>query len=233
MKRSRSIGKPLAMLTATISIGLAAGCAEKSVRPGVNDEYGKTETSVWVERFEAESREVFAHRERIADLVEVRPGEAVADIGAGTGVYTELFAGRVGAGGRVYAVDIVQGFLDLISKRVKERGLDHVETVLCREDSVELPAGSIDVAFVCDTYHHFEYPRSTLRSIHRALRRGGRLIIVDFIRVDGQSRQWVLDHVRAGMETVIREIGDAGFELVDTPATDYLKENYVLRFRRH
>ena len=227
-----SIRMPVWLLSTIISIASAFGCAEKSVRPGINDEYRKTDTTVWVERFEAESREVYAHRERIADLVEARPGERVADIGAGTGIYAELFAGRVKAGGRVYAVDIMEEFLKLISKRAKERGLDHVQTVLCTERSVELPKESIDVAFVCDTYHHFEYPRSTMRSIHQALRRGGRLVIVDFIRVEGQSRQWVLNHVRAGKETVIREISEAGFELSDAPATEYLKENYVLRFRR-
>lgn len=97
---------------------------------------------------------------------------------------------------------------------------------------MELAPQSIDVAFICDTYHHFEYPRSTMASIRSALRPGGQLIIIDFIRIPGVSRDWILDHVRAGREEVIAEVKSDGFTLIETPDTPYLEENYVLRFRK-
>ncbi|HEY3246619.1 MAG TPA: class I SAM-dependent methyltransferase [Phycisphaerae bacterium] len=157
----------------------------------------------------------------------------VADVGAGTGLFTEPLARAVGPKGKVIAVDIVPLFLEHIRQRAAEAGLSNVSTVLCKEDSVEVPADSIDLAFVCDTYHHFEYPKSTLRSIHTALRAGGQLIIVDFKRIPGVSRAWVLEHVRAGQDEVTAEIRAAGFELVSQGSeAPYLDENYLLRFRK-
>jgi FkbM family methyltransferase len=213
---------------------LSAGCTapEQSVRPGVNKEYQTTPASEWVQRFESESREIFHERQKILDATGVRENMVVADVGAGTGFFTEMFSQKVGMKGRVYAVDITPAFLEQIRKRASEQHLSNVTTILCTERDSKLPANSVDLAFVCDTYHHFEYPHSTLSSIRRALKRGGRLVVVDFDRIPGKSRQWVLDHVRVGKDVVRTEIEAAGFVFEDQPATPFLTENYVLRFKR-
>ncbi len=96
---------------------------------------------------------------------------------------------------------------------------------------MELPQGSIDVAFLCDVYHHFEYPQSTLASIHRALREDGEIFLVDFKREPGVTSDWSVEHVRAGMEEFAREIEEAGFEKIEQD-TDLMEENYILRFRK-
>src|SRR5690606_28394541 len=95
-----------------------------------------------------------------------------------------------------------------------------------------LPKASIDVIFVCDTYHHFSHPESTLASLHRALRPGGRLVVVDFERIPGVSREWLLDHVRAGKEVFRAEIEAAGFVLDREVEIAGLEENYCLTFTR-
>ena len=105
-------------------------------------------------------------------------------------------------------------------------------SVLCSDRSIRLPSNSLDVVFVCDTYHHFEYPRSTLASIRRALKPGGKLIVVDFERIPGKSRPFILNHVRAGKQVFRNEIVDAGFRFVDELAMPALRENYLLRFER-
>ena len=97
-------------------------------------------------------------------------------------------------------------------------------------DNARLPPDSVDLIFICDTYHHFEFPQRTMQSIHRALRAGGSLIVIDFQRIEGVSSEWTLNHVRAGKETVINEIEQSGFELVDAP--EIMQENYFLRFRK-
>ncbi|RJP31453.1 MAG: class I SAM-dependent methyltransferase [Phycisphaerales bacterium] len=207
----------------------AAEAREPSVRPGINESYEHPDVETFIQRFETESREIYRERERIADAVDLRPGMAVADVGAGTGLFTEPFARRVGPMGTVYAVDIAQEFLDLIERRAAEGGLGNVRTVLCPQDSVNLPENSVDRVFICDTYHHFEYPRSTMSSIYAALRPGGKCIIVDFKREPGVSRQWVLDHVRTGRSEVIEEVTAIGFRLADEqPDAEFLEENYVL-----
>lgn len=205
----------------------------QSVKPGINESYNNPDVDKWVARFESESREIFKHRRRIVEGLGIEPGIVLGDIGSGTGLFTPLFSETVGAAGKVVAVDIVPEFLQLIRTRARRQNLRNVQTVLCDEDSVALPPASIDLAFVCDTYHHFEYPRSTLSSIHRALKPGGQLIVIDFRRIPGESRKWVLNHVRAGRKTVTAEVIAAGFTLADDqPQASYLEENYVLRFRK-
>lgn len=206
---------------------------EQSVKPGINDPYVEPDVDTWIKRFESESREISKHRRRIVDSLDVRPGIVLGDIGAGTGLLTPLFAEAVGPGGKVLAVDIVPEFLKLIRTRARKDRLVNVQTVLCDEDSVTLPPASIDLAFICDTYHHFEYPGSTMASVHRALKPGGELIVIDFARIPGKSREWIIGHVRAGEDVVIREITEAGFVLDGKqPDDSFLDENYILRFRK-
>ena len=207
---------------------------ETSVRPGINKRFLDTNLKVdeWVGRFEIESREVYAARNAVVKSTNVKVGTAIADIGAGTGFFTRLFSAAVGDKGKVYAVDISPRFIDHIEKHAKQDGLKNIKTVQCEENSVALPPASIDVAFTCDTYHHFEYPASTLASIHKALRPGGLLVIVDFERIEGKSKAFIMDHVRAGKEVFLREIEAAGFKLLDQSHISDSQENYVLRFTK-
>lgn len=210
----------------------APASTEASARPGINAEYLKPGLDVaqWTERFEREGREIYDQRHRIVEATGVRPGMRVADVGAGSGLFTLLFAERVGPRGRVYAVDIVPEFLEQIQRRARAAGWQQVRTVRGGERSTHLPPRSVDLVFVCDTYHHFEYPRAMLASIHRALKPGGVLVLVDFRRVPGESSEWVLNHVRAGEEEFTAEIEAAGFQKIGR--ADFLQENYLVRFRK-
>ena len=175
---------------------------------------------------------MFASRQQIVEALELSPGARLADIGAGTGAFLPIFDRVVGQQGRVYAVDISPKFLEHLRDRVEREDLARVEIVKGLEDSVGLPAASLDLAFVCDTYHHFEYPQSTLASLHAAIRPGGALVIVDFERIPGKTQDWLLDHVRAGKQVFTREIEAAGFRFDRELAVDGLQDNYVLRSRR-
>jgi ubiquinone/menaquinone biosynthesis C-methylase UbiE len=207
---------------------------EQSVRPGINREFLNPALDVrqWLARFELESREIYAAREEVVAACNLRPGMRVADVGAGTGFYSRLFAAAVGADGWVYAVDIAPPFLEHIVKQADAERITNLSAVLCSQRSVRLPPESIDLAFVCDTYHHFEHPAATLASIHQALREQGQLIVIDFERVPGQSREWVLEHVRAGKAEFRAEIEAAGFEFAGQPEIKGFRENYLLRFKK-
>lgn len=208
---------------------------KKSVKPGINANFLDPNLDVddFVKRFEIESREVFGSRLEILKHCEIEPSSSIADIGAGTGIFTRLFARTVGAKGRVYAVDIAPNFLSHIRDQTQKLGMDNVTPVLCSEDSANLPDGSIDLAFICDTYHHFEYPAATLKSIHQALRNGGRLVVIDFERIPGKTRQWLLGHVRAGKEVFQKEIEEAGFKLIAEKEVIGFDENYFLIFEKN
>jgi ubiquinone/menaquinone biosynthesis C-methylase UbiE len=186
----------------------------------------------FVKRFENESRDIYAKRKDITRVVGLKPGDAVADIGAGTGLFTQLFAEQVGQKGTVYAADIGAVFLKYIAEQAKKQGYERIiKTVLNTQDSTELPAGSIDVAFICDTYHHFEHPEKMLASIHRALRPDGRLVIIDF-DLNKDSSDFVKQRARAPKEIYYREITVAGFELMETKNAPAIKDNFYAEFRR-
>lgn len=215
----------LILSLATVS---AARAQEKSVRPGINKSYEKRAIEESVKTFEGEGRDIFKHRQKIVEACRLKPGMVVADVGAGTGLFTRLFAPKVGGDGKVYAVDITKKFIQHIEKTCKEQKIENVECIVCTPTSTELPSGSIDLAFTCDVYHHFEYPQKTLASIRQALRKGGRLIVIDFEKKEGVSSEWVMGHVRADKQTVIKEVTQAGFKLVDEP--ELMQGQYVLRF---
>jgi len=223
-------------LAAALLIISVAGCAtgregEQSVRPGVNQRYfEQTDVKKWAGRFERPDREIFARRAEIVKRVGLKAGQRVADVGAGTGFMSILFADAVGASGKVYAVDLMPYFVEHIRERARSAGKRNVEAVLCREDDVNLPPASIDVAFLSDVYHHFEYPRSSMASIHRALVPNGEVVLVDFRRIEGKSSDWVLGHVRAGQSVFEREIESVGFKKIDEQ--EFLKLCYFVRFRK-
>ena len=203
---------------------------EKSVRPGINKPYENPDVNESVKRFESENREVFSKRKEIVAACKLKPGMVVADIGAGTGLFTRLFAAEVGPKGRVYAVDISRKFIEHVEKTSKEAGLKNVTGIVCTPSSSELPPNSVDLVFLSDTYHHFEYPQKTTASLHRALRPAGQLILVDYCRIEGKTPDWLLKHLRAGQEVFTEEIEAAGFKVVDQAG--FLKENYLVRFER-
>jgi ubiquinone/menaquinone biosynthesis C-methylase UbiE len=183
----------------------------------------------WVQKFEGPDREVFRKRREIVAATHLRKGDSVADVGAGTGLFSMLFSQVVGPAGQVYAVEISPRFLEYLRQRARKAHVRNVAAVKGTDASIELPPESVDLVFVCDTYHHFEHPRETLASIRKALRRDGELMIVDFKREPGKTAAWITEHVRAGQEQVTAEIEAAGFTKVEE--LPLLKENYVLRFR--
>ena len=207
---------------------------DKSVKPGINKRFKDPEMDLAKakETFEGESREIFVHRAKIAKILDLQPGQSVADIGSGTGLFLPYFAQDVGSQGKVYAVEISPRFIEHLGKLAEKKGWSQVETVYCTDRDTRLPANSTDLAYICDTYHHFEYPHRTMTSLFRAMRPGGTVVIVDFERIPGVSRKWVLGHVRCGKETVIQEVEATGFRYVDEVKVDGLKENYLIRFRR-
>jgi SAM-dependent methyltransferase len=232
----------LGCLAAYLIAALTAICADEtpqSPKPtryveGMNKRFTAPDADIghFVRQWENGTRDVYAKRQKIVNAVNPRPGEAIADIGAGTGLFTLLFAERVGQSGTVYAVDISPKFVKYIAERAKKQGFDRViKTVLNTPTSAELPPGSIDVAFLCNTYHHFEQPEKMLASIHRALRHDGRLIVIDFdLRKD--SSEFIRQRARAPKEVYFREIAAAGFKLIDKKNEPAIKDNFYAEFRR-
>ena len=185
---------------------------------------------VWLERLEVGSRELYSAREAVVEAVGLETGDWVADIGAGTGLYTLLFADEVGEDGRVFAEDIEPLFLDLINRRVADTDHENVTSVLGREEDVTLPREAIDVVFIADTYHYFDDREAIMRTVYDALKPGGELILVEFDITPGEEKPDYKDHVRFGKSAVISEIEFVGFEFVEDVPVEGLADNYFVKF---
>ena len=230
MKRLRS--RRMARL-ATLVLALllpAIARADTGADPALNKPYENPDVRVWTERFESEGRDIYDKRLAIVSASGVRRGMSVADIGAGTGLFTRLFSETVGPRGRVYAVDISRPFIEHITRMPRGKRSAPVVGIVNSQTDVGLPPASIDLAFISDTYHHFESPQTMMRSIHQALKPRGLLVIIDFKRVPGKSSQWVMEHVRGNKEQTIAEVEQIGFKLIED--RDFLRENYFLKFKK-
>ncbi len=209
----------LTVFTIAACVGLAQ---EKSLKPGINEKYNTQDIKRAVAQFENEKRDIVRKSAEIVAACGLEPAMVVADVGAGTGLFTRRFAAKVGPEGKVYAVDITEKFVEHVEQTCRQQGIDNVACILSTPTSTKLPPQSTDLIFTCDTYHHFEYPFKMLDSIHGALRPGGRLIIVD--RKQGGG------HARAGQEQVRKEVTSAGFQLIDE--TDVTERHYLMAFRK-
>jgi ubiquinone/menaquinone biosynthesis C-methylase UbiE len=131
----------------------------------------------WLERTERMDEE---RPDLVLNALDLKPGMAVADIGAGTGYYSWRMAQRVGAGGTVYAVDIQPEMIKLLELQMSRRGAGNVKAVLGTLTDPGLPPAGIDLALMVDVYHELEYPYEMLAAVVRALKPGGRLAFVEF-----------------------------------------------------
>ncbi len=111
---------------------------------------------------------------------ELKPGDAVADIGAGTGYYSRRLARAVGEKGVVFAVEIQQEMLDDLTNKMAELDIKNVKPILGTITDPHLPAESVDLIFMVDVYHEFDHPFEMVRAMTRALKLGGRMVFVEF-----------------------------------------------------
>ncbi len=195
----------------------------------LNESFADPDTQQWIERFEREGRDTYDKRMEILDLMDLKPGMNVADIGAGSGFFARLMAQKVAPGGIVYAGDISESFVDHIAKTSREMGLENVKAVLGDPKSPKLAENSVDVIFVAHTYHHFEFPYDMLAEIKKALRPGGLFLLIDAERITGMTSEGRMKMVRAGKGTFTDEIINAGFRLEEE--VDLFEMEYVLKFR--
>ncbi len=174
--------------------------------------------------FEDPKRDENLQPNRIMDILGIKGGSTVADIGAGSGWFTVRAARRVGDGGVVYAVDINRDYLDYIAKRAKRESLANIRVILGKEDDPLLPAKSVNAVLLLKTYHEVAQPIRLLKRTREAMRAGALLGIID--------RNGKGDDHGINKEVVIEEAERAGFVLVNQ--YDFVKPDnvdYFLVFR--
>ena len=171
--------------------------------------------------------------QRLAALMEWRPGTIAADIGAGDGKYTFAAVERVGASGKVYATEIDRKKLEELQGEVAKRKLEKVTVVESKEADTNLPSGCCDAIFLRRVYHHLTKPVEFDRNLARSLKPGGRLAIIDFAPRSGLEPVEGVPSNRGGhgiaQKLVIEELSAAGFE-VEKIVNDWPDDSYCVLF---
>jgi ubiquinone/menaquinone biosynthesis C-methylase UbiE len=175
----------------------------------------------WLERPEREAEEAPS---RAIKALKIQPGQVVADIGAGSGYYTVRLARAVGESGRVFATDIQPAMLELLRGNVAKAGLDNVTTVLGAPDDPRLPAATVDLALMVDVYHELAAPQAFLRRLRPALKKDGRLVLLEFRKED--RRIPILEVHKMSVAEVRQELAPEGHRLVEV--LDVLPWQHIL-----
>lgn len=146
----------------------------------------------------------------------VDAGSQVADIGAGSGYFTAHLSREVGPSGRVFAVDISDRALDQLARLVESEEMENVDVIRGETDDPALPEKSVDAVLIVDAYHEMTEYEAMLAGVYRALKPGGRLVILDLVPADSSAaRDRQTANHRLGMSLVEREIRAAGFEVIE------------------
>ena len=180
----------------------------------------------WLERPAREKEERPA---RLMKALDLKPGAAVADIGAGSGYYTFRLANAVGPKGKVYAVDIQKEMLALIRQRMRAGKVENVEPVLGTISDPKLPEGRVDLILLVDVYHEFSHPFEMTRAMVKALKPGGRLVFVEF-RLEDPKVPIKLVH-KMSERQVLKEMGEFP-ELEHAKTVETLPWQHIIVFAK-
>lgn len=163
--------------------------------------------------FESPGRDERLQINRVMDLLAMKPGRSVADIGAGSGWFTVRAARRLTSSSTVYAVDINPEAIQYIDQRAKKEQLHNIRTILSKPDDPQLPPDSIDAVLLLKTYHEIAHPIALLSNLRLSLKPGAKIGIIDR---DGNG-----ENHGVNKDVVVREAARAGYELRDTQ--DFVK----------
>lgn len=180
--------------------------------------------AIWLDR---PGRDTIELPSRLIRVLDLNPSAVVADIGAGTGYFSFRLA-EVVSSGRVLAVDVQPALLDTISARIQREGVRNIQPILGSVDDPVLPPSSVDMALIVASYHEFSHPKEMLDNIFLALKKGGRMVIVEYRAEDDTIP--IRDVHRMSEAQIRRELEASGFVWRET--LDVLPQQHVVVFEK-
>lgn len=183
----------------------------------------------YLEQLDSEERDQHQKPRQVIEALNLKPGLTVADLGSGSGYFTRRFIEAVTETGKVYAVDVEPEMLKYAEESIVHMHRSYTaEFILARPDNPKLPYESIDLLFVCNTYHHLEERAKYFSDTKSSLKPGGRIAIIDFHQDERSGKLGFPKHHLVPRETVISELTDAGYKLVREHT--FLQRQYFLEF---
>jgi ubiquinone/menaquinone biosynthesis C-methylase UbiE len=181
----------------------------------------------WQKVFDNPERDKWQRPAEVVKALGLKKGAVVADLGAGTGYFMPYLSAAAGENGTVFAVEPEPKLVEHLRERAEKTGAANVVPVLASLDNPRLPASSIDVVLIVDTFHHIDDRLAYMRRLRRVLRSSGRVAIVDWFKrplPEGPPPEHKIDR-----DQVVTEMEAAGYRLVEEPRV--LEYQYFLIFR--
>ena len=212
---------------------LAMACCVLSVTVVAAEEHQRhrqpTDIKQYLEQLDSEERDQYQKPRQVIEALNLKPGLAVADLGSGSGYFTRRFIEAVTETGKVYAVDVEPEMLKYAEESVVHMHRSYTaEFILARPDNPKLPYGSIDLLFLCNTYHHLEERAKYFSDTRSSLKPGGRIAIIDFYHDERSGELGFPKQHLVPRETVIAELTKSGYRLVREHT--FLPRQYFLEF---
>ena len=217
--------KALILVSLTIFLSMTLAARGFMVE---DEKHGKKkDTAYYIRLFEAPDRAAWQKPDAVIKALNLKSGQRIADIGAGSGYFTRRFAGAVAPGGEAVGFDVDPGMIEHMKKDAAQRGIGNYRASIISPDRPQLGKGLFDMIFICNTYHHMDNRVAYLKRLKPALKKNGRLVIVDY-RKDSQGgppARFKLDE-----SAVIGEFRQAGYTLLKKHG--FLPNQYMLEFSR-
>ncbi len=215
---------------ALLLAGFALPAAAQDASPRTPHEMHQLhrDSQAYIAMLEDPARDAYQKPREVVAALGLQAGEVVADVGAGSGYFALRLAEAVGPTGRVYAVDIDPAMIVHLNRRIRDGRISNVQTILSAPDDPLLSDASVDLFFVCDTWHHIDGQKAYLALMKKMLRPGGRVVMIDF-----QKRELPLGPplaMKIAREDLIQQMEGAGFSLLREHS--FLPYQYFLVFSR-
>lgn len=202
------------LLTLSVAVAVSAVLPAQQRTP---EDYAKT--------LEGAERVARMQVARVVETLGAKPGDRVADVGSGSGLFTRPIAKVIGPKGFAFAVDIDAGLLKIVDRTAKEAGIENIRTVLAAPDDPKLPE-PVDLVFICDALHHIGSQATYMKTLAKYVETGGRVAVIDF------SERWPAGH--ESMRFTVAELDgwmkDAGFSRV--ASYDWLDNSFFIIYRK-
>jgi arsenite methyltransferase len=169
------------------------------------------DSKAYIAHLEDPKRDAYQKPQEVVSALNIKEGEVIADIGAGSGYFTFRLARAVGGTGRVYAVDVSPDMILHLNRRVRDLQSGNVATILCAPNDPLLADSSVNRIFICDTWHHISGHAKYLALLKRMLKPDGQVIMIDFKKVKTPVGPPM--EMRIAREDLVREMEANGFQL--------------------
>lgn len=177
----------------------------------------------WLDRPEREDEEQPA---KVIEALELKGGEVIADLGAGSGYFTFRLAPKVGEKGKILAVEIQDEMIAELQKRIDKNKVTNVETVKCTESDPRLPESGVDIVLMVDVYHEIAFPYEVMTAIRKALKPGGRMVFIEYRKEDPKVP--IKEVHKMSIEQLKKEMAVVGLDHVKT--VDTLPRQHIAIF---